>query len=58
MIPSFRLPNNGAILSDENLFIVRRIISALDSLVSDSTACTPPISFKISSDNQVWRLFL
>lgn len=58
VIPSFLVWNKGAIRSVENEDSFRLTISRVESFWSFTTAGWPPISFRISSVNQVLVLFL
>lgn len=55
---SWRVANNGAIRWVENLLRFRLMISLVESFSFSSTTAVPPISFKISSLNQVVFRFL
>lgn len=58
VIASLLVANSGRILSAEKLPSFLLTISPVLSFAPDTTSGSPPISFKISTVNQVLRLFL
>lgn len=58
IVPMRFVANKGPILSPENLLKKRLMISITDSFTLLTTSGSPPTAFRISSDNQVLRLFL